>query len=170
MTRTAVRGAFAVIGSVVLACALVLAAGALAAKPKKSAHFTGTTSADPVEGFKAPVKFTVAPTSKGLYNFTFGTFGCFGAGGFRPGVNPYTGHSLINAGKLEVPPSGKFSDKAISAYTVSGTTTTTTITVSGKFSTPKRVSGTISFSQVVSGSEYHSSCGPGKLSFSAATH
>jgi len=55
MTRTAVRGATAV-----LVCAMLLAADALAAKPKRSARFAGHTSATPVEGFKAPVKFTVA--------------------------------------------------------------------------------------------------------------
>ena len=164
MTRTAVARATVV---AVLACALLLAAAALAAKPKKGARFSGHTSATPVEGFKAPVKFTVASNGKSLSNFTFGSFGCFGAGGFKPGVNPYTGNSLIDAGKLNIASSGKFTDNAVSAHTVAGQTTTTKMTISGRFSTPKRVAGTIAFSQVVSGGGASSSCGPAKLSFSA---
>ncbi len=168
MTRTAVRGATALVASLVLACALLLAAGALAATPKKKAHFAGHTSAEPVEGFRAPVKFTVAPDSRSLSNFTFGTLGCFGAGGFRPGVSPYTGSSLINAGKLKVKPNGGFSDKALAGSSVANQTTTTEMTISGKFASPKRVSGTITFFQKVVGGGVSSKCGPGKISFSAS--
>ena len=165
MTRTAVRGGLALAAAI--ACALLLCAVALAAKPKKNARFEGTTSATPVEGFHAPVTFTVAPDSKSLYRFTFGSFGCFGAGGFRPNVNPYTGNSLIEAGKLKVPANGKFTDHAISGYTVQGQTTTTNITISGRFSTPKRLSGTITLSQVVTGGGVNAKCGPQKLSYTA---
>ncbi len=166
MTRNAVRGAV-LAASAVLAVALVLAAAALAAKPKKHARFAGTTNATPEEGFHAPVKFTVSSDGKSLSGFTFGSFGCFGAGGFRPGVNPYTAHSLIDAGKLKLGANGKFSDNASASYTVSGQTTTTKMTISGKFSTPKRVAGTIVLSQVVKGGGANSKCGPAKLSFTA---
>lgn len=152
-----------------IAAAALLATGALAAKPKHGAHFAGSTSTTPVEGFRAPVKFTVSPDGRSLFNFTFGSFGCFGAGGFRPGIDPYTGHSLIDAGKVKVSASGHFSQKALSSYSVSGQTTTTTISISGSFSEPKKASGSITFSQVVSGS-FHSSCGPAKVSFSASGH
>ena len=162
MTRTALRGVIAA-----LAVVLLLGAAALAAKPKKNARFAGTTNATPVVGFHAPVRFTVSADGKSLSNFTFGSFGCFGAGGFRPGVNPYTGHSLIDAGKLKLGANGKFSDNAISSYTVSGQTTTTKLAISGRFSTPKRVAGTIVLSQVVKGGGVNSECGPGKLSFTA---
>ncbi|HXB16354.1 MAG TPA: hypothetical protein VNV44_11505 [Solirubrobacteraceae bacterium] len=167
MTRTAVRGGLALLAAAAIACALLLCAVALAATPKKNAQFKGTTDATPIEGFHAPVKFAVAPDSKSLSRFTFGSFGCFGAGGFRPGVNPYTGSSLIDAGKLKVPSSGKFTDHAISRYTVQGQTTTTNMTISGRFSTPKSVSGTITFSQVVTGAGVNTKCGPAKLSYTA---
>jgi hypothetical protein len=167
MTRTAIRGAAALAAALALAGALLLAAAALAAKPKQNARFAGNTSAQPTEGFRAPVRFRVAPDSKSLYNFTFGSFGCEGAGGFRPNVNPYTGNSLIDAGKLKVPASGKFTDHAIAGYTVSGQDTQTKITVSGKFSSPKSVSGTIVISQVVTGGGLNLKCGPATVDFTA---
>jgi hypothetical protein len=168
MTRTALRGTVALLTSAVLVCALLLAATALAAKPKKNAHFGGHTSAPAIEGFRAPVTFTVAPNGVGLNRFTFGSIGCFGSGGFRPGVSPYKGNSLIDAGKLRVPANGKFSDTALAGYTIAGQTTTTKITISGKFATPKSVSGTITFSQMVVGGGVNSECGPAKLTFSAS--
>ncbi len=167
MTRTAARGRIALLAALVIACAVVLAATALAAKPKKNARFSGATNTPPVEGFHAPVKFTVSSDGKSLLNFTFGSFGCFGAGGFRPNTNPYTGHSLIDAGKLKVSSNGKFSDNAISSYTVQGQKTTTKVTISGSFSSPKRVSGTISLSQTVIGGGINSKCGPGGPKFTA---
>lgn len=167
MSRSDVRRAIAVVAAVSLVCALPLAAPALAAKPKKGARFAGRTSAPPVEGFRAPVRFTVSPDGRSLYNFTFGTFGCFGAGGFRPGVNPYTGNSLIDAGRVKVAAGGRFSDKTLSAYSVAGQTTTTTISISGMFGAPKTATGTITFSQVVTGTS-KSACGPSKLSFYAS--
>jgi len=167
MNRNAVRGGIAVVATAVIACMLLLAAAALAAKPKKGAHFAGHTSATKVEGFRAPVTFGVSSNGRTLTNFTFGSFGCFGAGGFRPGVNPYTGNSLIKAGKLKVPASGHFSDKASSSYSIAGTGTSTTMTITGTFSTPMRVSGTITFRQIVFGGGPASSCGPAKVSFSA---
>jgi hypothetical protein len=163
MSRPTVIGSIAV----ALTTAVLLFAGiAFAASPKKNARFGGNTSAPAVEGFRAPVKFTVAPDGKSLLNFTFGTFGCFGAGGFRPGVNPYTGNSLVNAGKVKVGANGKVSAKTLSGYTVAGQKTTTTISIDAKFSSPKRVSGTISFSQVVSPGG--AKCGPANLSFTAS--
>ncbi len=163
MTRTAVRVAIALAAI----AALLLAATALAAKPKKNARFVGTTNMTPVAGFHAPVKFTVSADGKSLENFTFGSFGCFGAGGFKPGVNPYTGHSLIDAGKLKLGANGRFTANATSAYTVAGQTTTTKMTIKGSFSTPKSVSGTITFSQTVVGGGVNSKCGPGTPAFTA---
>ncbi len=167
MTRTAARVRIALAAALVLVCAAVLTATALAAKPKKHARFSGTTNTTPVEGFHAPVRFTVSSDGRSLLNFTFGSFGCFGAGGFRPNTNPYTGHSLIDAGKLKVSSNGKFSDSAISSYTVQGQKTTTKMTISGSFSTPKRVSGSISLSQTVVGGGVNSKCGPGGPKFTA---
>jgi hypothetical protein len=169
MTRTAVHGTRAVALATALACVLLLAAAALAAKPKKGAHFTGRMSTPPVEGFHAPVKFTVAGNGKTLESFTFGSFGCFGAGGFRPHVNPYTGNSLIRAGKLKVSDKGKFSGTSTFAYTVAGQTTSTNMTINGSFPTPKTASGTITFTEKVTGEGLNQKCESPKLSFSAST-
>ncbi|HEV2982682.1 MAG TPA: hypothetical protein VGX51_14730 [Solirubrobacteraceae bacterium] len=162
------RHIFVAMLGLLLAAALA-AATALGAKPKHGAHFTGHTSVVPVEGFLAPVKFTVSADGRSLSNFTFGTFGCFGAGGFRPGVNPYKGNSLIDAGKIKVAANGHFSQIATSSYTVQGFTLTTTMLIAGSFSTPRKASGTITFSQAESGT-YHASCGPAKPTFTASAH
>jgi hypothetical protein len=162
------RKALPVILGLLLAAALA-AGTALAAKPKPRAHFSGHTNQPAVVGFLAPVKFTVSSDGRSLSSFTFGTFGCFGAGGFRPGVNPYTGSSLIDIGKVKVSAGGKISQKATSSRTVAGQKTTTTISLSGRFSTPKKASGTITFSQVVTGT-LHLSCGPAARTFSASAH
>jgi hypothetical protein len=151
---------------VVLGCSVLLAAGAFAAKPKDGARFKGHTGRAPVEGFLAPVDFKVAPNGSGLYNFTFGSFGCFGVGGFRPGVNPYKGGSLIDAGLVKVKANGRFSQKALSSYSIAGYTTLTSMTIAGRFPTAKTVTGTITFSQTVSPSK--ASCGPTTLSFTAS--
>jgi hypothetical protein len=160
------RYTFPALLGLLLAAALPVGAS-LAAKPKHRARFTGHTNRAAVEGFLAPVSFTVSSDGRSLSSFTFGTFGCFGAGGFRPGVNPYTGHSLIDVGKLKVTASGQMSQKATSSYTAQGTKTTTTIAVSGRFSTPKRASGTITFSQSVTGT-VTTTCGPAKETFTAS--
>jgi hypothetical protein len=154
-----------------LGCAIVfLTAVALAAKPKKNARFTGHTDARAVLGFRAPVRFKVSADARQAAHFTFGTFGCFGAGGFRPGVNPYTGHSLIDVGTLKITGNGRLSGTGTSSYTVSGQTTTFTVSVSASFAAPKTASGTITYSEKVTSSSFNTSCGPAKLQFSASAH
>jgi hypothetical protein len=153
-----------------LAVALTLTAVALAAKPKHGAHFTGRTSVPPVVGFHAPVSFTVSHNGRSLSNFRFGSFGCFGAGGFRPGVDPYTGGSIIKvAGTVKVSANGHLSvSGAKASYTAFGSTTVTTLSIRGRFSTPKSASGSITFSQNVTG-KFTSSCGPATIGFLAST-
>ena len=153
-----------------LAVALVLAAAALAAKPKRGARFSGHTASQPVVGFLAPVNFTVAQDGASLKGFSFGSFGCEGAGGFRPGVNPYTGSSILRVGKVNVTASGRFfRTGAKSSYRIAGTLAVTTISVSGRFTKAKAATGTITFAQKYSGS-FNSSCGPAKIGFSASGH
>jgi hypothetical protein len=170
MTRaTAIRAnAFALTLS--LLAALSLAAVALAAKPAPGAHFKGRTSAAPILGFYAPVTFTVSQSGQSLGGFSFGSFGCFGAGGFRPGVNPYTSGSIIHLGTVKVSASGRISvSGAKSSHTVAGQTTVTTVAVNARFTTPKAASGSITFTQKVTGT-VNSSCGPGKIAFTATGH
>jgi hypothetical protein len=160
-----------VLGSLIaIACGTAFVGVALAVKPTHGAHFTGRTSASPVLGFYAPVKFTVAQDGRSLREFSFGSFGCFGAGGFRPGVNPYTGSSILHVGTIKVSDSGRFSvSGAKSRYTVAGQTTVTTIAVTGRFTGRKLAAGSITFSQKVTGTAL-TSCGPGTIQFSASSH
>ncbi len=152
-----------------IACATAFAAVALAVKPAHGAHFTGRTSASPVLGFYAPVKFTVSQNGRSLKGFSFGSFGCFGAGGFRPGVNPYTGSSILHVSGIKVSAAGRFSvSGAKSRYTVAGQTTTTTIAVSGRFTGRKTATGSITFSQKVTGTAT-TTCGPGTIQFSSSS-
>jgi len=153
-----------------IAASLLVVASAAAAKPKRNARFSGFISAPPIVGFKAPVTFKVASNGLSLSNFTFGSFGCFGAGGFRPGVNPYTKSGLHNAGKVKVSSSGRVSAKAVSSEKAAGTTTTFTITITARFSSPKKVSGTIGFTEVNSSASFHASCTSPPKSFTARAH
>ncbi len=153
-----------------LAGAMLLtgAAVAAAANPKNGAHFAGTAAPGEVNGFKPPVTFTVAANGKTLMKFDYSTFGCFGAGGFRPGIDYYTQpNAIIKVGNVNVLASGHFSvTGAKFSYTAFGDTTTTTSKVSGSFSSSGAASGTIVFSQKITG-KFSGTCGPSTLSFSA---
>ena len=147
------------------------AATALAAHPKSGSHLSGYTSASPVNGFKAPVTFSVAPNGTALLNFKYSSFGCFGAGGFRPGVDYYTQpQSTIKVGKVSLSKSGHFSASgATNTYSAFGEKTITTTKVTGSFTSAKTATGTISFSQQISG-KFTSTCGPANISFTAKGH
>jgi hypothetical protein len=162
--------ALALLTAAVLLLGAALAAAALAAKPARGAHFSGRTSVPAILGFRAPVSFTVSQNGRQLNGFSFGTFGCFGAGGFRPGVNPYTGNSILHIGTVKVSASGQISvTGATSKYSVQGQTTVTTISVAGHFTKAKAATGSIKFSQNVTGS-VKSSCGPATVGFTASAH
>jgi hypothetical protein len=148
-----------------LAGGLLIGASALAATPKKGARFAGVLSTPPVAGFHAPVTFRVSPNGKLLENFTYGSFGCFGAGGFAPGKNPYTSHSLVNVGAIKVAANGHFSQTKAAGYTVSGQTTTYSVIVSGRFTKHTSATGTIVFTETVSG--LPSKCTSPTLAFTA---
>ena len=151
-----------------LTAALMLAAVALAARPARGAHFHGHTAASPVVGFLAPVNFTVASDGRSLKGFSFGSFGCFGAGGFRPGVNPYTGGSIIHVGTVKVSGAGAISVKGVTSSSRSfGNTTVTTVSIAGRFTKAKAATGTITFSQTISG-KFSSHCGPAAIGFKAS--
>jgi hypothetical protein len=147
---------------------LMTAAVAIAAHPKRGAHFAGTASGPPINGFAPPVTFTVSPSGKTLTRFAYSTIGCFGAGGFRPGIDYYAQPgAIIKVGTVKVSGSGHFSATgAVSAYTSHGVTTTTTTKVTGSFTSSKAASGVVTFSQRLSGS-YTSSCGPATRLFTA---
>jgi hypothetical protein len=132
---------------------LGLAASALAAHPESGRRYRGTqTNVNPIESFSAPVSFKVSSTGKQLLHFSYGTIGCFGAGGFKPGVNPYTKSALIAVGPITVTGSGHFSianSKMTYHYPTGGYTQVTKTTISGRFTTRKTATGTITFSQTL---------------------
>lgn len=137
-----------------LTCTIVLsgAASAFGAHPKKSAHFSGTFAHIELEGFKAPVSFTVSSSGKALKGVTYSTLGCFGAGGFKPGVDYYTKPAaIIKVGAVKLSSSGRFSAKGVVfKYTAFGFTTTTTTTLSGRFTGTRAASGSVRFTQQLS--------------------
>lgn len=163
--RAARRGTVALLLGVAV---LATATAAIAAHPKRGSHFAGATSAAPVNGFKAPVTFGVSGNGKTLTNFAYSTFGCFGAGGFRPGIDYYTQPSaIVKVGHATVSGAGHFSVAGdVFVYSSHGVKTTTTTKVTGSFTSPTSATGTIVFSQKDAGT-FASSCGPSSVSFTA---
>jgi hypothetical protein len=146
-------------GAVVVAAVLLLVSAlpgaALAAKPKAGASFSGTTGEPPIGGFHAPVSFKVSRDGKSLTGFTYSSLGCFGAGGFRAGEDVFTQpFSVIKVGTVKVAANG------------TPNRTTTTVGVSGRFSTPRKISGTIGFTQS-NPTATPTTCGPARVSFTA---
>lgn len=155
------------------ALTLLLAATALAAKPKAGKRYSGFTSAPKILGFGAPVTFKVSATATKLTGFSYGSFGCFGAGGFQPGHNPYKGADATeHVGAITVAKNGKFSVKnATSKFTFAGSagaSIVTTSQVSGRFVTAKSATGTITLRQTdIPKHGPRFSCGPGTVTFTA---
>lgn len=161
---------------------LAVAATALAAHPKKGAKFKGTlldvrsgTITQPVKWgkFRAPVSFKVSSSATDLLDFKYGYTGCFGFGGVPITTDVYTHYgSIKRVGTIRVSASGSFKvagSKSIhktSGHGFSSTVTTTT-SVTGKFTSSRKASGTISFTQRDVYNGKASKCGPVSVTFSA---
>jgi hypothetical protein len=164
--------------------AVAVTATALAASPKKSAKFKGTLSYHgtqiTVGNFSAPVSFKVSSSGKKVLSFKYGDLGCFGYGGLGT-KNPFTLPGVTKRfGAMSVSSSGRFSAPATkSTHKASGgtgknkftTAITTTSSLTGRFASAKKATGTITFSQsdVTNGGK-PSTCGPVTLAFSATAH
>jgi hypothetical protein len=172
MRRIVSRRAFtahrAAAGALALMLALALAAAAVAAHPRRGAHFRGSFAFVGINGFKAPVSFTVSGDGSSLHGFKYSTLGCFGAGGFRKGIDYYTQPSaVIRVGTVPVSSSGHFRrTAAVSSFTAFGVTTRTTTTVSGTFTSANTATGTVRVSQVLKG-KASGTCGARPLRFTA---
>jgi hypothetical protein len=171
-TRTP-RGILLTAGAVATAAlSLGLSASALAAHPKTGKRYSGFSSEPKLLGFGAPLSFRVSADGTKLLNFTYTSLGCFGAGGFKPGVSPFKSpYAIQKLGTVAVAKNGHFSVKnAKGSYTFPGgrSKIITTTTVTGQFKTARTATGTVTFTQQSRFS--HSkpgSCGPADFTFSA---
>jgi hypothetical protein len=146
------------IGLVLGTCAaLLLAATALAVLPRANKSFTGTFGAAPSTN---KISFTSSANSRKLTNFRFQTFGCEGGGG--PGGVPY-----FTVGSVAVNSNGTFSLTARhKIFTIP-----TEVTLSGRFTSAKKATGTIKTSQTFPPSDHvpGNACHSPRLPFSATT-
>ena len=156
------RRAVAVIA---LLASLSFAAAALAASPKKGAHFTGTATGQVkfATSFAAkdPLSFATSSNGKQLSGFAYTDNAC-GLGASKH----------IALGTIELGVGGKFSlSKKKSApekdATEDGGTVVTTSTLSGRFVSAGKATGTLEYTQTQSGAST-AHCGPIKLQFTAS--
>jgi len=140
---------------------LVVAATALAVTPKKGAKFTGTAKGTVMFATsftaKDPLSFKTSSSGKALDGFTFKDTVCdFATSGQAP------------VGTIKVS-GGKFSVSNLKTKQV-GTSTSGKaywiVTVNGKFTSPTKASGKLTYTQKGI-KPAGSSCGPIKLSFTA---
>lgn len=135
------------------ALCLVLTGSAFAAPPKAGKLYTGHTTAS-YNYFTAPVSFTVSRNGKQLLRFKWTGGGCIGLGG--PGnawTNPELSYKL---GTINLSRSGSFSVKNVKVTFTGkqGGTSFTKVTIStvkGRFKTATTATGTIYFTQKLTG-------------------
>ncbi len=157
------------VGVVLVAGLSVLLVGsALAARPKAGKSYAGFVAGMSFNGFKAPVSFKVSSDGKRLLGFKYSAGDCGGMGG--PG-DPWTNPAFIlKVGTIKVDSKGNFlvkdaKWKVIEPGTSPPLTKHSSSTVSGRFKTAKKATGTITL-KVTIGSH---SCPTNKLSFTATT-
>lgn len=146
-----------------------LVANALAAHPNAGKSYKGFTTQGAFNGFKPPVSFKVSSNGKTLLGFKYSAGDCGGMGG--PG-DPWTNPGFTRkVGTIKVDSKGNFSIKnAKSTATAPGSsppvTTHSWSTVSGRFTTPKKATGTIKLKVTIG---THSCPTTQKFSFTATT-
>jgi len=142
--------------------ALAICATALAAHPTAGKTYTGSTSAAKINGFSAPISFKVSTNGKKLLAFRYGNAGCIA---YPITGDPYTGAhaAIIKVGTVAVSGTGSFS-------VTNGGSTGIKSKISGKFKTANKATGTIKFTQHLTGpGGFNKSCGPFNLTFTATT-
>jgi len=158
---------------VVAILTLVTAGAAVAATPLGGKKYAGTTS-QKVNGYAAPVKFTVSGNRKQLRGFQYGDVGCFVS--IIPAGNPYLQAAWVHRIGTIAVSKGTFSIKNVKtvySVTVAGgkLRTVTTTTVSGTFKTAKKATGKITLFQSQTAPGLNHSC-PKVVTrtFTATTH
>jgi len=153
--------------------ALILCSVASAVVPKAGGHYKGVTSMTAINGFSDPVTFTVAANRKTVKGFTFGTFGCMGAGGFKPGVSPWTGTALKQIASMPISSSGRFSGTSLVSHSQTSPKLTDTVsyTVTGRFVKGGKATGTITVSEKLTQAAIKTpqTCGPAPMTFGASS-
>ena len=143
--------------------ALTFVGSALAVLPSQRSVFKGVTSEHAVNGYKPTIQFVAQPGGR-LTNFVFQTLGCFGAGQFPVGVDPFA-ETPWRLPKLTVPATGTLNMKvnAISNALDAGKMT---VTVTATFTSASKMTGKITYSQDQSGA----TCGPRTVKFAVSTN
>jgi hypothetical protein len=138
--RRVFRGVVVLLGVAVLC----LPIAASAASPKKGTHFSGKTSGSPA----GSVRFVVSNSGTALDNFQFSTLGCL--------ASPTAVSQTVKVGTIKLSKSGSFSVSGAKwAITKHPNSTVTvkiayTVKVSGKFTSKKAATGTISYNESIS--------------------
>lgn len=146
------------------AAVLVFAASAQAVLPTQRTVFKGVTSEHAVNGYKPTIQFIYRPGSKvRLTNVVFQTLGCFGAGQFPVGVDPFA-ESPWKLPKLTVPKTGTVTAK-VAAKSNALDSGKMTVTFTGTFTSASKMTGKLTFSQDQSGA----TCGPKTVKFAVTT-
>jgi hypothetical protein len=128
------------------AVSLAFAVAALAAQPTAGKTYTGFTSVQPYNGYRAAVSFKVSSNGKQLLGFWWEEGGCIGMGG--PGNAYADPYNTYHVGTIPVSATGTFSVANVK-WTSShhSPAKTTTSTISGRFTTAKTATGTIHYTQ-----------------------
>jgi hypothetical protein len=140
---------------------LAATGAASAVLPVGSKSFKGVTSERGINGFRADITFRTAPGSRSIRNFVFETIGCFGHGAFPVGVDPFA-DTVWRIATIPVSAKGILSAQ-VRPKTTRPDSGTMTATITGSFSSPTRLVGKVTFSQVQNGAE----CGPQTVKFAA---
>jgi hypothetical protein len=149
--------------STALMAVLVFATSALAVVPSQRSVFKGVTSEHAVNGYKPTIQFVAQAGGKTLTNFVFQTLGCFGAGQFPVGVDPFA-ETPWRLPKITVPANGTILTK-VNATSPALDSGKMSVTLSGTFTSTSKMSGKITFSQDQSGA----TCGPRTVKFAVST-
>ena len=150
------------VGMLAMTLGLLLAAAAFAVLPTAGRTYAGHDSAAKINGFRAPVSFTVSSSGTSLAAFQYGNVGCI--------ASPITGNpyakstGMIAVGTIAVASTGSFS------IVNDNSRTGIKSTISGKFKTATTATGKITFRQHITGpGGFNKSCGPIALTFKATT-
>jgi len=159
-SRRAFRGVVVLFSAAVLSLPSIVSA----ASPKKGAHFSGKTSESPA----GKLSFVVSKGGTALNKFQFSTLGCLAS----PGATAVT----VKVGTIKLSKSGRFSVSGATWVNTKHPTLMLTVKVtiiakvSGRFTSKKAASGTITFRESISTSgEQGPKCTSRRLKFTATS-